>query len=322
MVREPVGDLIGPILRFPSLIPVIAVGAGILSLLILTFGWLTIVRPLQQLARSAEEVSWGRYDALDAKTLDRQMRGVQEVQDLRRALVDMVERIRGYEAGMHDYLSAVTQGQEAERTRLARELHDGPVQGLIALTQRAEMAQRQIQRDQRENAQSLLEELRRTGQQMVQELRRLIGALRPIYLEDLGFVPALEMLVRQATEHGGAEIRLEQPQTIYRLAPEVELGAYRIVQEALNNALQHAQAQHVTIRVESEAQTLVLTVIDDGVGFTFPAKPDELTRDGHFGLIGMLERAAQPGRYIARGHCARPGDANSCPPALQPPHSR
>jgi signal transduction histidine kinase len=295
LIREPVGDLIGPILRFPSLIPAVAVGAGILSLLILTFGWLTIVRPLQELVRSAEEVSWGKYDALDAKTLDSQRRGVQEVHDLRRALVDMVERIRGYEAGMHDYLSAVTQGQEAERTRLARELHDGPVQELIALTQRAEMAQRQLQRDHKENAQSLLEELRLTGQQTVQELRRLIGALRPIYLEDLGFVPALEMLVRQAAEHSDAQIHLEQPRAINRLGPEVELGAYRIVQEALSNAVQHAQAQHISVQVEPKAQTLFLTVADDGVGFAFPAKPDELTRDGHFGLIGMQERAAQLG---------------------------
>jgi signal transduction histidine kinase len=295
LIREPVEDVIGPILRFPSLIPALAVGAALLSLFILTFGWLTIVRPLQQLARSAEEVSWGEYDALDARSLDRPVQGVQEIQDLRQALADMVERIRGYEAGMRDYLSAVTQGQEAERARLARELHDGPVQGLIALTQRAEMAQRQVQRDRKEDAQSLLEELRHMCQQMVQELRRLIGALRPIYLEDLGFVPALEMLVRQATEHGDGEVHLEQPQTVHRLPPKVELGAYRIVQEALNNALQHAQAQHVTIHVESQAEHLVLTIADDGVGFVFPGKPDELTRDGHFGLIGMLERATQLG---------------------------
>jgi signal transduction histidine kinase len=157
------------------------------------------------------------------------------------------------------------------------------------------MAQRQLQRDHKENAQSLLEELRLTGQQTVQELRRLIGALRPIYLEDLGFVPALEMLVRQAAEHSDAQIHLEQPRAIDRLGPEVELGAYRIVQEALSNAVQHAQAQHISVQVEPKAQTLFLTVADDGVGFAFPAKPDELTRDGHFGLIGMQERAAQLG---------------------------
>jgi signal transduction histidine kinase len=291
LIREPIEDLLGPILRFPSLVPVIAAGAGVLSLFVLTFGWLTIVRPLQQLARAAEQVSWGEYDSLDSRTLAQSMRSVQEVQDLRHALADMVERIRGYEAGVRDYLSAVTQGQEAERTRLARELHDGPVQGLIALTQRAEMAQRQVQRDHKEDAQGLLDELRHTGQQLVQDLRRTIGALRPIYLEDLGFAPALDTLVRQAAERTSSEIRLEQGHPIDRLAPEVELGAYRIAQEALNNALQHARAQHITVRVECEAQTLILTVVDDGEGFTVPEKPDLLTQDGHFGLIGMQERA-------------------------------
>jgi signal transduction histidine kinase len=295
LIREPVADVIGPLLRFPRLIPAIAIGAGFLSLFILTFGWLTIVRPLQQLSNAAEQVSWGEYGALDPRSLSGPMRGAQEIQDLRRALADMVERIRGYEAGMHDYLSAVTRGQEAERTRLARELHDGPVQGLIALTQRAEMAKRQIERNHQENARSVLEELRLAGQQMVQELRRLIGALRPIYLEDLGFVPALEMMVRQAAKHNQAEIHLKQPQAIHRLAPEVELGAYRIVQEALTNALQHAEAQHITIRVEQTTQSLVITVNDDGIGFVFPPKPDELTREGHFGLIGILERSAQLG---------------------------
>jgi signal transduction histidine kinase len=103
------------------------------------------------------------------------------------------------------------------------------------------------------------------------------------------------MLVRQAAERRDVEVRLEQPQSIGRLAPDVELGAYRIVQEALNNALQHAQAQQVIIHVESRAHTLSLTVVDDGVGFDLPDQPDALTQGGHFGLIGMLERAAQLG---------------------------
>ena len=154
VVREPVRDLIGPILRFPSLVPVVAGGAGGLSLLILFFGWWTIVRPLQQLARSAEQVSWGDY-----APISRPVRGVQEVRDLNQALADMVERIRGYEAGMRDYVGAVTQGQEAERARLARELHDGLVQELIALGQRAEMAQRLVERGRADRAIAVLHEL-------------------------------------------------------------------------------------------------------------------------------------------------------------------
>jgi signal transduction histidine kinase len=292
LVQEPVKGLIGPILRFSSLAPVVAAGAGVLSVLVLTFGWRTIVRPLQGLAQAAGQVSWGDFSAIVVgPSAGRAVGGVQEVQDLHRALVDMVDRIRGYQIGMRDYLGAVTRGQEAERARLARELHDGPVQELIALGQRAEMAQRLVARGEPERARTLLEELRTSELEAVEELRRLIGALRPIYLEDLGFLPALEMLVQQAEERTTAQLRLEETGSVRRIAPEVELAAYRIVQEALNNAVRHAHAQNIVVRVRSDPQGLALSVTDDGVGFTLPPGPDLFTQAGHFGLVGMRERA-------------------------------
>jgi signal transduction histidine kinase len=292
LVQEPVEGLIGPILRFSSLAPIVAAGAGILSLLVLTFGWRTIVRPLQALAGAAGQVSWGDFSAIAVgPSAGRAVGGVQEVRDLHQALTDMVERIRGYQVGMRDYLGAVTRGQEAERARLARELHDGPVQELIGLGQRAEMAQRLVARGDTARAQTLLGELRGSELETVEELRRLIGALRPVYLEDLGFLPALDALVQQAAERTTARVRLEQEGPVYRLAPEVELAAYRVVQEALSNALQHAQAQNIVVRVRSDLQGLALSVTDDGVGFTLPPGPDLFTQAGHFGLVGMRERA-------------------------------
>jgi signal transduction histidine kinase len=292
LVQEPVEGLIGPILRFSSLAPVVAAGAGVLSLLVLTFGWRTIVRPLQALAQAAGQVSWGDFSAIAVgPSAGRAVGGVQEVQDLHRALADMVERIRGYQVGMRGYLGAVTRGQEAERARLARELHDGPVQELIGLGQRAEMAQRLVARGDTARAQTLLEELRGSELETVEELRRLIGALRPVYLEDLGFLPALDALVQQAAERATARVRLEQEGPVQRLAPEVELAAYRIVQEALSNALQHAHAQDIVVRVRSDPQGLALSVTDDGLGFTLPPGPDLFTQAGHFGLVGMRERA-------------------------------
>jgi signal transduction histidine kinase len=80
-----------------------------------------------------------------------------------------------------------------------------------------------------------------------------------------------------------------------RLPPEVELAAYRIVQEALNNAVQHANAEHISIRATRQADTLILTIQDDGVGFSLPGQPDLFTREGHYGLLGMRERATQLG---------------------------
>jgi two-component system sensor histidine kinase DegS len=137
----------------------------------------------------------------------------------------------------------------------------------------------------------LLTDLQRSERETVAELRRIIGALRPTYLEDLGFIPALEMLVRQAAERTDAQVHLEQQGTGERLHPAVELAAYRIAQEALNNAVQHSAAENVTVRVSCTPEGLVLSVIDDGVGFDLPPQPDVLTRAGHFGLMGMRERA-------------------------------
>jgi signal transduction histidine kinase len=323
LIREPVDEVIGPILRLSSLAPAVAAGAAVVSLLILTFGWRTIIRPLQTLARAAEEVSWGDFStiAMD-KTGDRPVGSVQEIQDLHRALADMAERIRGYQAGMRDYLTAITEGQEAERARLARELHDGPVQDLIALGHWAEMAQRLVERDETEEARSLLADLRGAEQETVGELRRIMGALRPSYLEDLGFIPALEMLVRQAAERTDAQVQLKKEGTGHRLAPTVELAAYRIAQETLNNAIEHAQAENITVRVRCTSEGLVLSVIDDGVGFDLPPRPDVLTQAGHFGLMGMRERATLLGGSFqidtspGEGTCvtvrlpAQPGEAH------------
>lgn len=245
LVHEPVNDVIGPILRLSNLAPIVAVGAAVVSLLILTFGWRTVIRPLQTLV----------------------------------------------EAAVRDYLTAITGGQEAERARLARELHDGPVQDLIALGRAAEMAQRLLARDEIAEARSILADLGRAERGTLEELRRLIGALRPSYLEDLGFIPALEMLVRQADERTSAQVSLEGEGAGRRHAAAVELAAYRIGQEALNNAVQHAEADNIMVRVRATSEGLVLSVIDDGVGFALPSRPDVLTQAGHFGLMGMRERA-------------------------------
>jgi signal transduction histidine kinase len=123
----------------------------------------------------------------------------------------------------------------------------------------------------------------------------MISALRPIYLEDLGLLPALEMLVQQAAARTPARVRLEREDSVERFPPEVELAAYRIAQEALNNAIQHAHAQNIALSVRCDSQGCALTVADDGTGFTLPQRPDRLTQAGHFGLVGMRERATQLG---------------------------
>ena len=288
VLQEPVSGLIGPILRFSNLGPVVAVIAIVFSVLILSFGWRTIIRPLQRLARASEQVSWGNHTAIEQP-----IKGVAEVQGLHTALREMLLRIEGYETSIRDYLDAMTEGQESERTRLSRELHDGPVQTLITLGQRAEMAERYIARDQLEKAIETLEELRTQEIAIVEELRRIIRNLRPIYLDDLGLLPALQMLVRMANTQNLTEVILEHPSDIERPHASIELAVYRIAQEALNNALHHSQSQRITIGLFPYENGVNLTVTDDGIGFEPSQRLDLYTQQGHFGLVGIQERVRQ-----------------------------
>lgn len=288
VLHEPVQQILGPILRFASLGPIVAVIAIGLSILILAFGWRTIVRPLQQLSQAAAHVSWG-----DHQVIEREIGGVAEIRELHETLHEMVERIEGYEASVRDYLEAVTQGQEAERARLAREIHDGPVQGLIAMSQRCELARQRVEKGETAAARTLLDELRATELSIIEELRRIVGALRPVYLEDLGFLPALEMLVRRANARSAAEIRLKVDEAPRRLCPNAELAIYRITQEALNNAQRHAQAQQIVVSVTGDDAGVTLTISDDGVGFELAERLDTYTQQGYFGLVGLQERVRQ-----------------------------
>jgi len=289
IVRAEVAKLIGPILRFSSLGPIAAAAAVGLSLVMLTFGWRTIAQPLQQLSRIAGEVSWGNH-----QMIARKIGGVSEIQELHGAFQGMVARLESYQSGLLDYLDAVTKGQEEERARLAREIHDGSVQSLIALTQRTEMAKHQVQRGDLAGMETQLEQLRATEVSIIGDLRRIIGALRPAYLEDLGFVPALEVLIRSADTRTDALVTLRVDGSERRLATDMELAAYRITQEALNNAIQHAQARHISVTVAYD-DGLTLQVADDGSGFEPATHLGNYTRAGHFGLVGLLERARQWG---------------------------
>jgi len=286
IVEEPWEDLTAPILRLPRLIPIVAVIAVAVALLALFFGVHYVGHPLQVLATRAGRVTWG-----DLSAIEEPVSGVEEIEELQRALREMAARLQDYQAGMRDYIAAITQGQEAERARLARELHDDTAQALIALDQRLQMAQRALVKGEVERVHILLAELREMSGQTLESVRRFSRDLRPIYLEELGFLPALEMLVRDLDAKGTVEAQMEVWGRPRRLPADVELAAYRIAQEALNNAAQHAQAQHVTLRLAFTDEALILTIRDDGRGFEVPQRPGELTRKGHFGLVGMRERA-------------------------------
>ena len=118
----------------------------------------------------------------------------------------------------------------------------------------------------------------------------------PTYLDDLGLVPALEILVSPVAP--GQRAGLEVNGKIRRLPADLELAVYRLVQAGLKNVEQHAQASRVRVQIGFEEEAVRVVIEDDGVGFVVPNSPDELARQGHFGLLGMRERATLFGGWL------------------------
>ncbi|MFQ5855340.1 MAG: histidine kinase [Anaerolineae bacterium] len=300
ITQEPWAAIVGPMMRFSLVVPLILVVAAVAALITIIFGLRSIVRPLQQLDRQAALLAWGDFEAVQTP-----VGGTQEIEDLRRTLHDLARQIRAYQQGMRDYIGAITRGQEEERKRLARELHDDTVQDLIALGHRVQMAQRALEHDPGTAAERL-DELKDLINETLAEVRRFTRALRPIYLEDLGLLPALEMLVRDVESKTGIATEFQVLGPSRRLPEELELAVFRIAQETLTNIVQHAQASRAAAHLRFTDGEVTLTVTDDGVGFAVPERPEGLARAGHFGLVGMQERAALVGgRLVLESEAGR-----------------
>ncbi len=278
IIRESWHSLTAPLIRYEQVVPFILFFATAVSLLILFFGIHYLVTPLRKLSLRAVQIGQGEFAASD-----RARGGVKEIADLNIALDDMARRIQNYQSALHDYVGAVTKAQEEERARVARELHDETVQTLIALGHKAQMVQRNFNRDPAV-ADERLTELRLMIAHAVDEVRRFSSALHPHYLEELGLTSALEMLAREAKASFNS---IGLP---LRLMPDKELTVYRVAQEALNNGRRHAQAEAIEINLEYQRDKVILSICDNGVGFIVPDYFYDLTRTGHFGLIGMRER--------------------------------
>lgn len=274
--------LVTPSLAATQMAPLVLVPAFILALFALWFGAKQIVQPLQRLESKAAALAWGNFEEIKES-----VGGISEVQHLQKELTEMAHKVQSAQEGLHDYIGAITAAQEEERTRLARELHDDTIQAVIALKQRVQLAQKSV-KDQ--NGRQSLKALEDLAEQTVENLRRLTRALRPIYLEDLGLVTALEMLARETGQANHLQVDFQQSGRERRLSREVELALYRIAQEALNNVVHHAKAKNAVLSIIFEKEVR-LEVTDDGVGFTVPKSPTDFAPSGHFGLLGIRERA-------------------------------
>ncbi len=283
VIEEPWAHVENPNLRATQYAPLALIPALLMALVALWFGARQIEQPLRSLESKASDLTWGRYD-----TIEQPVGGVAEIRRLQTELIHLAQKVKTAQQSLHSYIGAITSGQEEERSRLARELHDSTLQALIALNQRVQLA-KLTPPDKPSN--EILADIQILLDQTMTDLRRFTRALRPIYLEDLGLVTALETLAREVSQSAALPVEFRRSGPERRLAPEVELALYRLAQEALNNAAHHSQAAHIILSITFSAETVTLSVNDDGIGFVVPDNPAEFVSGGHYGLLGMHERA-------------------------------
>jgi two-component system sensor histidine kinase UhpB len=181
--------------------------------------------------------------------------------------------------------AAVLQGQESERARLARDLHDECNQALTGVLLRLQATMQHAP----EHLQAELRDTKEVATAAMEELLRLARELRPAALDDHGLQAALRTQLHRFTDQTGVPADLRIYDELADLAEHEQTVVYRVVQESLSNVARHAQASHVVVELGRDHGRPVVRVADDGVGFTGP------TGDG-IGLVGMRERAR-----LARG---------------------
>jgi signal transduction histidine kinase len=199
-------------------------------------------------------------------------------------LAGAIENIRLYRRAQ---IGAVLE----ERNRLARELHDSVTQQLFSMVLTAQAARTHFERNPARVA-GHLERLQETATAALAEMRALILQLRPPALRDQGLVAALQQHAQVVSRREGLAVAL-QVTGDERMARGIEQPIYRIVQEALNNVVKHAQARNVTITIEFTVERVQVRIDDDGLGFDPAMTP---AGDGrHLGIMSMRERAAEIG---------------------------
>lgn len=183
----------------------------------------------------------------------------------------------------------IIKAQEEERSRVAREIHDGPAQTMANVVLRAEICEKLMDAEPGKVRQEL-KDLKDMVKESLNEVRKIIFNLRPMALDDLGIVPTLRRFISelQKREKISIELSVDGSET-QRLPSVLEVAIFRIVQEALNNVYKHARASRIIIRLLLRPEQVGVLIRDNGCGFETGSVMNHKGKDS-FGLLGMKER--------------------------------
>jgi two-component system, NarL family, sensor histidine kinase DegS len=179
----------------------------------------------------------------------------------------------------------IIDAQEEERRRLSREIHDGPAQSLANVMLRSDLIEKTFRERGIDEAIQEVRQVKQMVRNALYEVRRIIYDLRPMALDDLGVVPTLKRYLQTVEEHSKIHIRFTPIGEEKRLDAKYETALFRLVQEAVQNAVKHAEPNLIEVKFELQMNHVNIIVSDDGKGFN----PNEKSNTS-FGLIGMKER--------------------------------
>jgi signal transduction histidine kinase len=225
-------------------------------------------------------------------------RQIDELQNARLEEAERREAMRG------ELLKRVVGAQEAERQRIARELHDETGQALTAIGLGLRAVETTLQLD-AEKAASSLRQIENLATTSLDELQRIISDLRPSHLDDLGLGAALRWYAGEVGSRSDLEISVEIAGEKQLIDPAVKTGLFRVAQEALTNVVKHADAKAVQVRLAHGLESVLLEVEDDGTGFDTQIMSFDSRRPS-LGLLGMEERTAEMGGQFRL--YSRPGE--------------
>lgn len=184
----------------------------------------------------------------------------------------------------------VMEAQEEERKRLSREIHDGPAQMMANLLVRSDLVEKIYQENGAEEAFKEIRDLKKMVRSALYEVRRIIYDLRPMALDDLGLIPTLKKYLATVNEYNRSESAKPDIQFVNmgmdkRLPTKLEVALFRLIQESVQNALKHAGASVIQVKLEIKKEQVLAVVKDNGKGFVVSEKKSD-----SFGIMGMKER--------------------------------
>ena len=200
----------------------------------------------------------------------------------------MMDALREREMRIVELSGHLLKAQEEERKRISRELHDETGQALMVIRLYLGMLDGTVKTHE---AKEKIGELVAVVDRAIEGIRRIIGRLSPLVLQELGLISAIRKEAKDLHKTAGVTARVAISDNVGRLDPVIETAIYRVVQESLHNVAKHAQARNVDIQMERKGETLRLVIEDDGTGIRPVTNPMRTS----FGMAGMQERIATLG---------------------------